>query len=359
MPTDEVAFIQSMVRPGITKLSPYCSARGEVASSSLCLLDANESPLSGNRLFQGEDDNRYPEPQPLELLSQMAKLYGLEVDQLLLTRGIDEGLDIVFRTFCEPGKDNVIIHPPTYGYYQVCAAIQGCEVLHAQLRKDFSLDPDLVLKIRNNRTKIVILCNPNNPTGNLLSSEAIRELAQALQSHCLLLIDEAYIEFSETDSFVPCLSRYPNVIVMRTFSKAWGLAGVRLGLTLAHPEVIRTLKKVLAPYPISRPALRILGHALREGGQSFMRERVERLGVTRQALAKSLAEIPKVRSLAPSSANFILFKVDDPKKLVDDLRKQGISIRDRSADVPGCVRVSIGSDRENDFLLQQLRDLLQ
>ena len=350
--------LKKYLRANIAALTPYSSARSECeVSNSRLFLDANESPWSGNRQTGGEDNNRYPEPQPKDVLDQLAKLYGVGVSQLLLTRGIDEGLDTLFRSFCEPGVDNVIIHPPSYGYYQVCADIQACEVKKAPLRPDFSLDVDAILKLVDTKTKIVILCNPNNPTGNALEADAIRRLAHALEGRSLLLIDEAYIEFFEAQSFVAELHHYPHVLVMRTFSKAWGLAGVRLGVTIAHPFLIEAMRKVLAPYPISRPAIKILQSALQASERRVMQERVLCLNALREGLARGLKRIPGVVTIYPSVTNFLLVKVDEPSRWMEDLWELGIRIRDRSREIPGCVRISVGSEEENQRLLDNLRKL--
>lgn len=352
--------LERFVRDSVARLVPYSSARSEcseVPAREALLLDANESPWSGNRQAGGSWDNRYPEPQPKDLIAKLAQHYGVGVDNVLLTRGIDEGLDTVFRSFCEAGVDRVIIHPPTYGYYEVSARIQGCLIDRAPLKNDFSLDSEAILRLVGERTKLVILCNPNNPTGNLLDPKEIRKLAASLEGRSLLLIDEAYIEFMEAESFLGDLARFPHVLVMRTFSKAWGLAGVRLGVTIAHPYLISVLRKVLAPYPINRPSVQILEQALKASETKSMRERVLCLNALREGLARELKKIRGVTSVYPSATNFILLKVDDPGLWVERLWTFGIRIRNRSGDIAGCIRISVGSEEENARLLDALRTI--
>jgi histidinol-phosphate aminotransferase len=348
-----------LVRPGIASLLAYSSARNECERvDDILFLDANESPFSGNSGPNGAEDNRYPDPQPLALLEELALFYGVRAEQILITRGVDEGIDTLMRVFCEPRQDNIVIHPPTYGFYEVSSNIQGAAVKYAPLRANFQLDTERILAEVDERTKILMICNPNNPTGNILRREDIHFLLQALQDRCLVVLDEAYIEFSAHESFVNELQHYPHMIVLRTFSKAWGLAGLRLGVVLAHPGLITVMRKVLAPYPINRPAIEGLTKLLASQGSHAMRERVLYLSALRDGLIRELKKIRAIQTVYPSATNFILLKVDRPTRLVAELKAAGIRIRDRSSEISGCVRITVGSESDNATLLLNLRNLL-
>ncbi|RYZ83343.1 MAG: histidinol-phosphate transaminase, partial [Proteobacteria bacterium] len=336
-------------------LKPYSSARAEKqAADDAVYLDANESPWSGNTLADGSEDHRYPEPQPRELILELSKFYGVDADQILLSRGVDEGIDTVLRTFCDPGQDNIVIHPPTYGFYEVSAGIQGAHVKYAPLDADFQLNPSRVLDVVDSNTKLLFLCNPNNPTGSLLKRNTIRGLLEALNKRCMVVLDEAYIEFSESETFTDELNHYPHLIIMRTFSKGWGLAGLRLGVVLAAPALVKVMRKVLAPYPINRPASDTLAKLLRSDAAVRMRQRVQWLKSLRIELISELKKIPSIIKVFPSHTNFILIEVKNPSRLTRDLNDLGIRIRDRSSEVAGCVRITVGKEEDNRNLLDQL-----
>ena len=353
-------FIDSLLRPNIRALEAYRSARSENLSAHLWL-DANEMPWSGNSSVGGESDNRYPPPQPVELFDQLAKIYQVDPARLLITRGIDEGIDTLFRAFCEPGTDTILSVSPSYGFYEVCAGIQGCAYKMAALDRErgFALVPENLIKLIDSTTKLIILCNPNNPTANLLHAEAIEEVITATRGRCLLLIDEAYIEFAPEESFVHRLDDNPHVIIMRTFSKAWALAGIRVGVTIAHPSVIAALAKVIAPYPLSAPSIRVLKDALSEKGQSHLKRNKAWITGLRDQMIEDLSGIAGIRNVFPSDTNFILAQVDDTPKLIRLLRERGISIRDRSKDVEGAIRISVGAPLQNSELLANLKEVLR
>ncbi len=338
----------SYFRPSILKMKGYSSAAREGEAVSM-KLDANESPWS----YSSDGYNVYPPPQPKELLNRIAELNQISSNNLLMTRGIDEAIDLLIRSFCEPSSDSILIQPPTYGFYQVAAEAQGCLIEKVPLLEDFSLDPALFQK---KSSKIIFICNPNNPTGNLFSRSKILEIAAQFDG--MVVVDEAYIEFCEASSVLDQVSEFPNLIVMRTFSKAWASAGLRIGWIAAHPSVIAVLNKVIAPYPISQPSLQALETRLAPSGVESMRSGVEQNENLKAEMIRRLKDIKGILKIFPSSTNFLLVKVRDPSLLCLELRKQGISIRDRSQDVPGTVRITVGDKESNSQLLDALRSLL-
>ena len=345
--------VLSLVRPEILALTPYSSARKE-ASGGKVWLDANENPLTPHagapRL------NRYPEPQPAELVSRLASLYGVTPDRLLVTRGSDEGIDLLLRAFCRAGRDSIVITPPTYGMYAVAAGIQGAAVKTAPLDRacDFALDVGAVLAAVDPSVKLVFLCSPNNPTGQLLNRDSVLNVITSLASRAVVVVDEAYAEFTSEPSFVEELGAHPNLVVLRTLSKAFGLAGARVGVTLASPQLIGVLQKIIAPYPIPAPVARAALDALTPGAIAAARQSALELVGERRRVAAALAQFPFVRQVWPSDANFLLAEVADSARVMSVARAAGLVIRDRSKDVPNTVRLTIGTAAENDFALETL-----
>lgn len=345
--------VLALVRPEILALTPYSSARKE-ASGGKVWLDANENPSTPHagapRL------NRYPEPQPAEVVARLASLYGVKPDRILVTRGSDEGIDLLLRAFCRAGLDSILFTPPTYGMYSVAAAIQGARVLTVPLvrEKDFALDADAVLRAVTAETKLVFLCSPNNPTGQLLDRDAVLKIVTTLASRAVVVVDEAYAEFSTEPSLVQELDANPNLVVLRTLSKAYGLAGARVGVTLASPTVIGVLQKIIAPYPIPAPVVRAALDALTPAGISAARQSALDLVGERRRLTVALVKLPHVRKIWPSDANFLLVEVTDSARVMNIARAAGLVIRDRSKDVPNTVRITVGTRAENDFALETL-----
>ena len=359
-----------LVRQNILELAPYESARsldldsGLLENQSTISLDANEAPVDlwseeGGRL------NRYPEPQPRILLNRFSKLYGTSPRSILIGRGSDEAIDLLIRGFCEPKEDEILICPPTYGMYEVSARIQGVTVQTVPLLQNtegFSLDETAIhRKLNQNRNiKIAFLCVPNNPTGTGFAPEALIRIAEMTSDKCLLVIDEAYQEFSKFPSMSDWLSRFPHLVVLRTLSKAWALAGVRCGTALAQPEVIEILQKIRAPYPIPTPCVDVIVAATSDAQQGKMRRQVESILEQRDQLSTQLARIPWIENVFPSDTNFILFKLDEAqtasKTVYEALRKQGIILRDRSKDLglKNCIRITIGTPAENQKVLEAL-----
>ncbi len=357
---NDKSLLERLVRPNILALEAYRSARSENLMGEYWM-DANELPWTGNLLSDGEADNRYPMPQPFSLMDALASFYAVEAPQLLVTRGVDEGIDVLIRTFCEGPSDKILSVEPSYGLYQVSAALQNCRYETVALDEEagFSLRSQTLIDRIDEDTKIIILCNPNNPTGNLLSRESIDAVIEAARDRCLVLIDEAYIEFSEEASVLDRLVSCPHVVVMRTFSKAWGLAGLRIGVTIAHASIIALLRKVLAPYPLSSPSLRALKERLSEAGVQELWRSTTAITALREELGYSLNLIPQIKRVLPSSTNFLLVEVKDAKSLVHALRTKGFSVRERSSLKRSYVRISIGTAQENRALVAKLKEILR
>lgn len=337
--------IQSFIRENIAKLQPYSSARDDYSGSASVFLDANENPLN-------EPLNRYPDPKQLELKRIISDLKGLPSDSIFLGNGSDEGIDLLFRVLCEPGRDNVITVDPTYGMYGVCAQINDVERKSVLLREDFSLDPGAVLKAVDAHTKLIFLCSPNNPTSNVLQREAMLQILE--QAACLVVVDEAYLDFSEQPGMLSELPANGNLVILQTLSKAWGMAGIRLGMVFAHPELIGYLSAVKYPYNVNTLSLEAAKQQLKESDThaSWVATILEE----RKGLASRLETFKFVEKVFPSDANFLLIKVKNPGKIYAFLMKQGIIVRDRSS-VPlceGCLRITVGTRAENQLLIEAL-----
>lgn len=337
--------ILKLVRENIRNLVPYASARDEFSGKASVYLDANENPYN-------EPLNRYPDPGQLELKEKIASLRKQEVERIFLGNGSDEAIDLLFRVFCEPGKDRVITVDPTYGMYSVCAAINDIQVDRVFLRDDFSLNTKAVLEAVEERTKMIFLCSPNNPTSNSLDPESMLEIID--KAPCLVVVDEAYIDFSSSEGLLSCLSEKSNLVVLQTLSKAWGLAGIRLGMAFAHPEIIRLMSAVKYPYNVNSLSLAEAKGTLEVPGK--MEKWVASIIKEREKLVSAIKGFAFVEKLYPSDANFLLLKVKDPLEIYDYLQQLGIIIRDRSS-VPlcgGCLRISVGTPGENSKLLDAL-----
>jgi len=339
--------IMSLVRPNIQKLKPYSSARNEFSGASKVFLDANENPW-------GQRYNRYPDPTQGALKKALSTLKGIPSHQLFLGNGSDEGIDILIRVFCEPGHDNIIITEPTYGMYEVSADINNVEIKRCALSEDFKLDSQKVLDIADEHSKILFLCSPNNPTGNLLEEAEVRVLLDNFKG--IVVIDEAYIDYSGRKSWTSELSTYPNLVVLQTMSKAWGLAAIRLGLGFASKEIIDLMNKVKPPYNISLETQQIALKALED--LSGYKESIEKTLRERDRLMDTLERLPFIEKIFSSDANFILMKVQGARKLYEYLIQQGIVVRDRSGIVhcESCLRITVGTTTENETLINALNN---
>jgi len=348
--------VANLARPEIRALKPYASARA-LADSAGILLNANESPWppAGDG---GLALNRYPDPQPARLKARLAELYDTRPENLLVTRGSDEGIDLLVRVFCRAGIDRVLVCPPCFGMYALSARVQGAEVVQAPLidaGDRFVLPDDLREKARDCR--IAFLCSPNNPTGNIISAETAGELATAQQGSGLVVVDEAYVEFAPETAMVALLERHPNLVLMRTLSKAHALAGCRLGAVIAHPVVIDLLRRIIAPYPLPTPTVSIAMRALADDALAEKQQHVSTLTAERHRVAAALGSSPGITKVWSGAANFLLIRAVDGPRLVADAAAAGIRLRDQSAQ-PGladCVRITIGTPEENNALIGFMR----
>jgi histidinol-phosphate aminotransferase len=344
-------------RPELAALKGYSSARME-ASGGRILLNANESPWASAG-DPGGTLNRYPDPQPAALRARLAALYGVPADAVLVGRGSDEAIDLLTRAFCRAGIDSVLVSPPTFGMYQVCADVQGAVVIRVPLRAEagFALDADAVLAAVNESTKLVYICTPNNPTGSVVPADDIRRIASALAGRALVVVDEAYAEYSDAPSFTPEAARADgNLAVLRTLSKAHALAGARIGVLVADPAIIGLCRRIMAPYPLPQPCVEAAERALSPDALAATRLRVASTIRERDRLAVALAALPGVRTVFPSQANFLTVRLDDAAGAYRALLARGIVLRDVSHQ-PGlaeCLRVSIGTAAENDAVLAAL-----
>lgn len=349
--------IVELARPEIRAMQPYSSARME-ASGGAILLNANESSWAP----PGDDAlecNRYPDPQPAALIEALATLYGVRPTQVLVGRGSDEAIDLLVRAFCRAGEDAIAIQSPTFGMYAVSARIQNAAVVEIPLAEDFSLDVDAVLAALTPAVKLVFVCTPNNPTGQKVTQAQVERLAQALSGRALLVADEAYIEFSDTPSVAPLVDRYENLAVLRTLSKAWALAGARIGTLLANEDVIALLRRIIAPYPLPRPCVALALRALSTVGQAEASQHIATVREQRERMATALAALPGVREVLPSQANFLAVRLDDPAAVYQRLLAAGIVVRDvrRYPRLGDALRLTIGTAEENDRVLAVLQDI--
>ncbi len=341
--------LDKVVRPNIKTLKPYSSAKDEYTGEAKVLLDANENSL-GSPLTKWY--NRYPDPYQLEVKEKLAFVKQIAANQIFLGNGSDECIDILFRTFCEPGKDNIIICPPTYPMYEVGANINDIEIQKAPLLEDYQLNVAHIEQLVNERTKIIWICSPNNPTGNSLDRIDIETILNHFDG--LVVVDEAYINFSKQKSFVQSLIDYPNLVVLQTLSKAWGLAGLRLGMCFASPEIIGFMNKVKAPYNINIVTQELALQALEEVGQ--VNDMIKLLVDMRIALAEVISSMPHVVKVFPSDTNFLFVKIPHARKLYEYLLTEGIIVRDRST-LELCedsLRITVGTEQENTALVDAM-----
>ena len=339
-------ILEQLIRPCILKLKPYSSARDEFKGEASVYIDANENPY--NATF-----NRYPDPLQLQVKEKIAVLKGVDSRCIFLGNGSDEPIDLAYRVFCEPATDNAAAIEPTYGMYQVSAEINNVEYRKVLLDDSFDFSADELLRATDERTKLIFLCSPNNPTGNNLDRNQIIETVERFAG--IVIVDEAYIDFSTQASLLGELKRFPNLIVLQTFSKAWGSAAVRLGMAFAAPEIVNVLNKVKYPYNINRLtqdyALKMLENAgnVAEWVKILLRER--------ERLQCRLDELRCVEKIYPSDANFLLVKVTDADAIYRKLVERGVIVRNRhSVSLCGnCLRITVGTPSENDTLIMELQ----
>ena len=332
--------IYSLARPNIRNLAPYSTARDECQVKIGSFLDANENPFNNGY-------NRYPDPRQLELKSLISKIKAVPVRNMFIGNGSDEAIDLCFRVFCEPGVDNAVSIAPTYGMYKVAADINNVQMRQVALGEDFSLPKDELLAACDSNTKLMFVCSPNNPTGNAFPIEDILYLAEKFDG--MLVVDEAYIDFSSQPSLAGYIKEYPNLIVLQTLSKAYGLAALRLGLAFADERTMSMFANVKYPYNISLAGMEKAMSLLRRDVSA----EVQAVMAERSRMAQALAELPRVRKVWPSDANFLLVQVDDAKAMYDELLEAQVIVRDRSRvlECEGCLRITVGTKEENDKVL--------
>ena len=336
--------INSLVRSCIAALTPYSTARDEYKGELGIFLDANESPYENGY-------NRYPDPHQKALKAQVAAIKGVAAENIFIGNGSDEAIDLIFRVFCEPRVDNVVAIAPSYGMYKVAAAINDVELREVQLGEEYSLPVEEILAATDNNTKALFLCSPNNPTGNSFPREAILRLADEFEG--MVVVDEAYIDFAEAESLKSEIAQRPNVIVLQTMSKAWAMAGLRVGLALADKRVVELMSQVKYPYNINVATMSIVSGLLAKGIDAEIAE----IKAQRAVLVEALEGMKMVQRVYPSDANFLLVKVDDADAVYDFLIADGIIVRNRNRvkGCEGCLRMTVGLPEENDKLIKSLK----
>ncbi|MBP9108548.1 MAG: histidinol-phosphate transaminase [Pyrinomonadaceae bacterium] len=342
--------LENLVRPNIRNLKPYSSARSEFEGSAEVFLDANENAFGSPA---GAGLNRYPDPLQRELKDRVASIKGVSPSQIFVGNGSDEAIDLLFRIFCESGRDTVITCPPTYGMYRVSADINDVTVREIRLTADFQLDVPAILAAISATTKLIFICSPNNPTGNLMSREAILEIARQFKG--IVVVDEAYIDFAPEPSMIAELDALPNLVVLQTFSKAWGMAGVRVGLAFASSKIIDLMNRVKPPYNVSGIAQQATIDAL--DSRSTVKNWIESARNERSRLEKVLTEVHLVKRVYPSDANFLLVQVDDANSIYQYLIEKKIVVRNRNNIelCEGCLRITVGTYEENTAVLDALK----
>ena len=344
--------LNNLIRNNIKSLTPYSSARDEFKGEASVFLDANENSL-GSPLMKWF--NRYPDPYQWKLKEAIRNVKGINTQNIFLGNGSDECIDLLYRCFCNPGKDNIIICPPTYGMYEVSANINDIEIRKAPLMEDFQLDLIHLEHLIDSSTKIIWVCSPNNPTGNSIHHHDIEMLLNNFNG--LVVVDEAYINFARQKSFVSLLEEYPNLVVLQTFSKAWGLAALRLGMAFAAADIINILNNVKPPYNINQASQELAIKALEEVGQ--VNDMIKEIVAMREALSEVFSSLPFVEKVYPSDANFLLVKIKDARKVYEYLLTKGIVVRDRSNVTlcDSCLRITIGTEKENTLLVDALLEM--
>ena len=338
--------IRELLRENIRTLAPYSTARDEYQGELGIYLDANENPYDNNY-------NRYPDPHQKNLKRRLAEIKGVPVEKIFIGNGSDEPIDLVFRLFCEPRRHNAVSIAPTYGMYKVAAAINDVQMREVQLEPGFTLDAEKLLAAADENTRLLFLCSPNNPSGNCFPKKEIEKVIRRFNG--IVILDEAYIDFAGQPGFLSELDEYPNLVILQTLSKAWGMAGLRLGLAFAQPLIVDTLSRVKYPYNINVVTQKIVLEQLRKSPDAQIAEIVSERGRVLEGLAKN----PVIRKIHPTDANFVLVEVDEPRTIYDRLIGAGIIVRDRSRikGCEGCLRITIVTPEENDRLLETLKKL--
>jgi histidinol-phosphate aminotransferase len=342
--------INNTIRENVKRLKPYSCARDEFSGVASVYLDANENSLGS---IGTDHRNRYPDPHQSSLKSALAELNHIAPDKIFLGNGSDEAIDLIFRAFCNPGIDKVILLPPTYGMYEVSANINDISIIKVPLTKDFQLNVPEILKCSDKNTKLVFICSPNNPTANCMNDNDIKEILDNFQG--IVVIDEAYIDFANRKSWIDRLDEYPNLIVLQTFSKAWGLANIRLGIAYAQTNIVEVLTKIKPPYNVNGITQEFGLKALLQTEQK--EKAVATLLSERIKLIDNLKQFDFITHIYPSDANFILVKTSDARKMYNYLISKNIIVRDRSnqTNCENCIRITVGTPEENNVLIETLQ----
>jgi histidinol-phosphate aminotransferase len=342
--------VEQLVRENIKKMKPYSSARHEFSGAASVFLDANENAF-GSPL--PESFNRYPDPLQLQLKEKLSHIKGVPPQNIFLGNGSDEAIDLLFRIFCEPGRDNVLLFPPTYGMYEVCADMNNVKTKKISLTKDFQLDLDAIEQAIDPFTKLIFICSPNNPTGNSINRNDIEIILNNFTG--IVVIDEAYINYSRQRSFIPELTEYPNLVVLQTLSKAWGLAGLRLGMAFASQAIIDLMNRVKYPYNINAATQQLALDALNE--MDWVNEHIRLTAKEKEKLSNNLSALSFTEIIYPSDANFLLVKMNKARSIYEFLSSRGIIVRDRSNVIlcDDCLRITVGTPEENQQLIETLK----
>lgn len=349
--------IEKLVRKNISLLVPYQSARSLNKKGNIWL-NANEYPESTNIIFSHKNLNRYPYCQPKELIDLYAVYAGVKNNQIIVHRGADEGIELLMKVFCNPIKDKIMFFPPTYGMYKINADILGVKYKALKTKNDWQLD---LISISQNiqQVKLVYICNPNNPTGSVIDHKDFHQLMNIVNKKIIVVIDEAYIEFSPKNTLINCLSKYSNLVILRTLSKAFSLAGLRCGFTLANKKIIHLLLKIITPYPLSVPVIEIAKYFLREKNIFLMNKRIKKTIKIKNWFIKSLHQFTCIEKIFSSNTNYILIKFKSAKYIFKQLQKKGIILRDQSYQLglKNCIRITIGTYKECKKTLCELKKI--
>ena len=338
--------IENVTRKNIFRLTPYSSARQDFSGEADIWLDANENPFD-------TEVNRYPDPYQTALKTEIANLKNIPVSQIFIGNGSDEAIDLLFRAFCEPGEDKSYIFPPTYGMYEVSANINNVETVKINLKTDFQI-PECSAVLKQIDSKgLLFICSPNNPTGNIYALETIAAIASGFKG--LVVVDEAYIDFSNTASAISLLEELPNIVVLQTMSKAYGVAGLRLGMAFANEQIITVLNKIKPPYNVNTLS-QVEGLKILQNRKKVL-EQIDLLNSEKTVLVELLKQIPSVKKVYPSEANFLLVEFKDSDKIFTILRLKGIIIRNRTAQIKNCLRITIGSPEQNKVLINAIKEI--
>ncbi|MFK7949780.1 MAG: histidinol-phosphate transaminase [Saprospiraceae bacterium] len=341
--------INNLVRNNIKNLAPYASARHEFTGEASVFLDANENPFDTGF-------NRYPDPLQIAVKKEISNIKNVAIENIFLGNGSDEAIDLLMRIFCEPRIDEIMILPPTYGMYKVSASISDISIKTVNLTADFQPNMEAILAKATEKTKLLFLCSPNNPTGNSFDLDSMEHLVKHFNG--IVVIDEAYIDFAAQESCIKWINKYPNLVILQTFSKAWGLAGIRLGMAFANTQIVNLLNKVKPPYNVNQLTQEIALKALQNQVQT--QEYIKEILEERTVLKLELEKLEIVKKVYPTDANFILAEFENPRKVYDYLASKGVIIRDRSNVIlcDDCLRITVGTKEENRVLMNNLKKMI-